>query len=342
MPLKSGAFTQARNLVPLHPDNLVQPRGMGAASYREIRPTQPKRNHRHLSEPVTYLETDLLFDDGALSSVVDVTASFASTSHTTRKPSGRMSGRVMRGSRVAAEKQHLPEPMTPPGEVAGMSFAPQAELVFVEDEFAPAGRRQASLGQKQLESFDASGTLFKGGYYTTYAARKFKGSSKLNSKAAYTLERSPSLLAEGVACATSEPLEDSLDTFHAEMSMSLILDDHYQYFSAKPKTNKAFGGITERMSGERSFLAQSSSDLPLQSKRYRPELDLSKSMSSRELAEALKQHPPTEGTRLYGGGGRESSLSTERGIGNNGLMTIRQSRALMTTFERPHTMASQG
>jgi hypothetical protein len=56
MPLKSGAFTQARNLVPLHPDNLVQPRGMGAASYREIRPTQPKRNHRHLSEPVTYLE----------------------------------------------------------------------------------------------------------------------------------------------------------------------------------------------------------------------------------------------------------------------------------------------
>jgi hypothetical protein len=54
---------------------------------------------------------------------------------------------VMRGSRVAAEKLHLPEPMTPPGEVAGMSFAPQAELVFVEDEFAPAGRRQTSLGQ---------------------------------------------------------------------------------------------------------------------------------------------------------------------------------------------------
>jgi hypothetical protein len=90
---------------------------------------------------------------------------------------------------------------------------------------------------------------------------------QLNSKAAYTLERAPSLLAEGVACATSEPLEDSLDTFHAEMSMSLIRDDHYPYFSAKPKTNKAFGGITERMSGERSFLAQSSSELPFLSKR---------------------------------------------------------------------------
>eukprot|EP00976_Prorocentrum_cordatum_P060142 1175774-Prorocentrum_minimum.AAC.1 len=47
---------------------------------------------------------------------------------------------VMRGS-IAAVEQH-PGPLTPPGEVAGVSFAPQAELVFEEDEYTRNRRRE--------------------------------------------------------------------------------------------------------------------------------------------------------------------------------------------------------
>ena len=55
--------------------------------------------------------------------------------------------KVMRGS-IAAVEQH-PGPLTPPGEVAGVSFAPQAELVFEEDEYTRNRRREVQVSGTQ-------------------------------------------------------------------------------------------------------------------------------------------------------------------------------------------------
>lgn len=207
--------------------------------------------------------------------------------------------------------------MTPPGEVAGVSFAPQAELVFEEDEFNRS-RREREKVQKNFDGLDASGTLFKGGFYTTYAARQSRHKAPLPPILAG--DSPPSLLAEGVACSSRM---DSLDTFNAEMSVSVGKDDPHAYPYYSKDRSGSLGlssGITDRFG-----LGRSVNNLPLPLHAIRAKLEIQpRSLSSRNLVvdtidaraslnEPLVRHDPPIRKKSIGG----------------------------FTFDRPRTMASR-
>jgi len=326
--MPSMAVPLSRNIAPLDPVSLVQPRApMGRDHHR---PTQAKRRYRHFSETMNHdSEMDNIADE-AFGSLVDIHSSVSATNPATvsqdwsrRKPSGR----VMRGSIAAVEQQQRPEPMTPPGEVAGVSFAPHAELVFVEDEFNRS-RRDRHVQKNLADSLDASGTLFKGGFYTTYAARQSRCKAPL---APILGDSPPALLAEGVACPKLATM-DSLDTFHAEMSVGKDDPHTYPYYYKARKSFNLTAGITERFG-----LGRSAQDLPLPLHSMRSKvMDPSRSMSSRNLADVIGRAGPLDNSRL------KPSASLDPQALDDPLNRVGpNSKKGGFTFERPRTMASR-
>mmetsp|Transcript_17891 Transcript_17891/g.34187 ORF Transcript_17891/g.34187 Transcript_17891/m.34187 type:complete len:373 (-) Transcript_17891:315-1433(-) len=264
--------------------------------------------------------------------------SFVNIPH--RKPSGR----VMRG--MVGEPK--PEPMTPPGEVAGVSFAPLPDWVEADD-FAPTNQRpprrqtRVASGRHTMDvseprtfgqASDRTGTILKGGVL----ARPYRHNTSKLPPIQGCPPLPPSLLAEGVAIA---------DYGSQKMGSSDILQCQAEDDSV-PKSYRSQLGISSGKLESVAMFPFAVNAIDEHSWRYRPGVDLSSSIcSSTGLhdgldARRLSQNFPSRSS--FGGGAGigghvrtntyDSSLSLSLSVNSSGPLSKARS-AEQTSVNSP-------
>jgi len=104
-----------------------------------------------------------------------------SFNHSFSLPHRKPSGRVKRGMVEVQPK----EPMTPPGEVAGISFAPQNDWSEPEELFRPY-RRPRQMSGRHPVGLEGGGTILKGGVLGRSHRNQYTSKVRTRSKQSHT------------------------------------------------------------------------------------------------------------------------------------------------------------
>jgi len=216
-----------------------------------------------------------------------------SFNHSFSLPHRKPSGRVKRGMVEVQPK----EPMTPPGEVAGISFAPQNDWSEPEELFRPY-RRPRQMSGRHPVGLEGGGTILKGGVLGRSHRNQY--TSKLppiqvSSLPTRTSSLAPTLMAEGTSALPAVDIPGPAGRYQldppqlgAEFGSS---DDSTQgggktsrnHLEAGPSQSQSPGHNSEHLLSKDVTIfpfAGVAHQIDEHSWRYRPSMELSTSLSN--------------------------------------------------------------